>query len=116
MPGSPAPPRNRAQSDQMNAARTPTEIRVSMVTARWRAFIRAARWIGQAPQTTTGAASVSESHCQKSNCRTGIIARTTTGTVSALQMISRARSAPAGEVSTASRAVSSRAGSGRRAE
>ena len=33
------------------------------------------------PTTTTGAARVSDSHCQASNCSAGIIARRTTGTV-----------------------------------
>ena len=60
----PAPPRNSAYSDQTNAADTPTLIRVSMVAAPWRRLVHAARWNGHAPHTTTGAASVSDSHCQ----------------------------------------------------
>ena len=35
-----------------------------MVEEPWRRLVHAARWNGQAPQTTTGAASVSDSHCQ----------------------------------------------------
>ena len=35
-----------------------------MVDVPWRRLTQAARWKGQAPHTTTGAASVSESHCQ----------------------------------------------------
>jgi hypothetical protein len=32
--------------------------------APWRRLVQAARWNGQAPHTTTGAARVSEAHCQ----------------------------------------------------
>ena len=35
-----------------------------MVAAAWRRLVQAALWNGQAPQVTTGAARVSESHCQ----------------------------------------------------
>ncbi len=35
-----------------------------MVVAPWRRLVHAARWNGHAPHTTTGAARVSESHCQ----------------------------------------------------
>ncbi len=64
MPGVPAVPNSSAYSDQANAAMVPMEIRVSMVAAPWRRLAQAARWNGQAPQTSTGAASVSEIHCQ----------------------------------------------------
>ena len=64
MPGSPAVPRKSAHSDHPKAASTPTETRVSMVVAPWRRLVHAARWNGQAPHTTTGAASASEAHCQ----------------------------------------------------
>ena len=80
MPGMPAVPKNSAYSDQPNAASVPTETSVSMVAAPCRRFVQAARWNGQAPQMTTGAASVSESHCQYSNCRAGTIAIAMTGT------------------------------------
>ena len=95
MPGVPASPKNRAHSDQPKAASTPTEIRVSMVAAPWRRLAHAARWNGQAPQMATGAARVSDSHCQLSNCSAGTMAMATTGTVSAAETISRgaARSA-----------------------
>ncbi|KMO67169.1 hypothetical protein MCHLDSM_06418 [Mycolicibacterium chlorophenolicum] len=42
----------------------PTEISVSIVAAPCLRFVHAAAWNGNAPQTTTGAASVSDSHCQ----------------------------------------------------
>ena len=93
MPGMPASPRNSAYSDQPNAASTPTEMSVSIVAVAWRRFAHAARWNGSAPQTTTGAASVSDSHCQFSNCSGGIIAIASTGSVSAVETSSRRRSA-----------------------
>src|SRR5699024_7174214 len=83
MPGVPAVPRNRAYSDQPNAARVPMEMRVSMVAAPWRRFVQVARWNGQAPQTTTGAARVRESHCQQVNCSGGIMASRIAGMDSA---------------------------------
>ena len=65
----------------------PTEISVSMVAAPCRALVQAALWKGQAAYVTTGAASVSDSHCQYSNCRAGTIAIATTGTASATAVI-----------------------------
>ena len=53
-----------------------------MVVAPWRRLVQAARWKGQAPQTTTGVARTSETHCQPVNCSAGTIASSTTGTVS----------------------------------
>src|SRR5665647_3204962 len=79
MPVIPAPPRNSAHSDHNQAAPTPTEINVSIVAARWRALVNAARWNGNAPHTTTGEARVRDNHCQLSNCNTGIIDRSSTG-------------------------------------
>lgn len=64
IPGLLASPRNSAYSDQRKALMTPSETRVSMVVAPWRRFTQAALWNGQAAQVTTGAASVSEAHCQ----------------------------------------------------
>ena len=64
MPGTPAVPQNRAYTDQPSAASTPSDTSVSMVAVPWRRFAQAARWNGHAPHTTTGAARVSESHCQ----------------------------------------------------
>ena len=60
----------------------PNEIKVSMDAAPCRRLVQAARWKGSAPHTTTGAARVSESHCQASNCSAGTIAIAMTGTVS----------------------------------
>ena len=68
------------------------EMSVSMVAAPCRALVQAALWKGNAPQTTTGAASVSDSHCQYVNCSAGIIAIAITGTVSTIAPISRCRS------------------------
>ena len=79
MPIIPASPRNSAHSDHPNAASVPTEINVSIVAVPWRALVHAARWKGSAPHTTTGAANVSDIHCQASNCRAGIIPMATTG-------------------------------------
>ena len=59
MPGMPAVPKNSAHSDQPKAASTPSEISVSIVAAPWRRLVQAARWNGQAPQMTTGAARAS---------------------------------------------------------
>ncbi len=60
-----------------------------MVAAPCRAFRSAARWKGSPPHTTTGAASVSDSHCQYSNWSAGTIASTTTGSASAAETSSR---------------------------
>src|SRR3954463_1383752 len=92
IPGSPAVPRKSAYSDQPNAASVPSDTSVSMVAAPWRALAHAARWKGAPPHTTTGAARVSDSHCQYWNCSAGIIAIATTGTASAVETSSRVRS------------------------
>ncbi len=89
MPGMPASVKNSAHSDHRKAAVTPTDTRVSMVAAPWRAFVQAARWKGSAPHTTTGEARVSESHCQLSNCSQGTIDIATTGTVSTAETTRR---------------------------
>ncbi|CAB4883973.1 unannotated protein [freshwater metagenome] len=60
----PACPKSIAQSDQMNAASTPTLMSVSMVAARCRRLVNAARWNGQAPHVVTGVASPRQTHCQ----------------------------------------------------
>ena len=62
-----------------------------MVVAPCRAFTQAARWNGSAPQTATGAASVSASHCQLVNWSAGIIDSSATGIPSAAEMRSRVR-------------------------
>ena len=92
MPGSPAVPRNSAYSDQPKAASVPRETSVSIVAAPCRRLVQAARWNGPPPQTTTGAARASDSHCQYANCSAGTIAIATTGTVSAAETSSRCRS------------------------
>ena len=81
MPGFPRRRRTSAHNDHPNAASVPTEMRVSMVAAPWRRLAHAARWNGSAPHTTTGAANVSDSHCQLLNCRAGIMAMASTGRV-----------------------------------
>jgi len=93
VPVIPAPPRNSAHSDHSHAALTPTEIRVSIVAAPWRALVNAARWNGNAPHTTTGEAKVRESHCQLSNCNTGIIDSRSTGRLRIAEITNRCRSA-----------------------
>ena len=57
IPGSPAPRKKSATTDQPQAASMPTEISVSIVAAPCFRFCQAARWNGQAPQSTTGVAS-----------------------------------------------------------
>ncbi len=69
----------------------PIDTRVSMVNAPCRRLIAAARWKGQPPHTTTGAARVSESHCQLVNCSAGIMAIAITGTDRTAEMITRWR-------------------------
>lgn len=64
-----------------------------MVAAPCRAFVYAARWNGSPPQTTTGAASVSTSHCQLSNWSAGTIDSRTTGAASSAETTRRSRSA-----------------------
>src|SRR2546430_12475531 len=92
MPGIPAVPQNSAYMDQPNAAIVPIEISVSIVAVPCRRLAHAAWWNGHAPQTTTGAASVSDSHCQLVNCSAGIIAIAITGTVSTIEINNRRRS------------------------
>ncbi len=69
----------------------PSEISVSIVDVPWRRLVHAALWNGYAPHTTTGAARVSDSHCQLSNCSAGAIAIAITGTVSSAEMTRRCR-------------------------
>nr|WRX71470.1 hypothetical protein [Actinomycetes bacterium] len=95
IPVMPAWVNSSAHSDHSQAAVTPTEIKVSMVAAPWRALVTAARWKGQAPQTTTGEARVREIHCQLSNCSAGIIDRASTGTVNAAETTRRCRQSAA---------------------
>ena len=113
MPGIPAIPKNSAYSDHRNAAITPTLMSVSMVAPPCRALTQAARWKGSAPQTATGAARVNASHCQLSNCRGGIIDRSSTGSERAAEMSRRWRRVSVSEgASDASVPSPSRAGAG----
>ena len=80
MPSSPAPPSVSAHRLQAVAAPTPSETRVSMVEAPWRAARKAALWKGQAPHVTTGRASAATTHCQPVNWVAGTMDRTMTGT------------------------------------
>ena len=91
---------NSAYSDHANAASTPSEISVSIVAVACLRFAHAARWNGSAPHTTTGAASVSDSHCQDSNCSGGIIDIASTGSISASETSSRWRSGAVSSVSS----------------
>src|SRR4051812_15479110 len=92
IPGTPAVPKKSAYSDHAVAARTPTEIRVSIVVAPWRRFVHAALWNGHAHHTTTGPASARTSHCQYVNCNAGTIDNAITGTDSATDVTNRCRS------------------------
>ena len=92
IPVCPAVPQNSAYSDHPKAARVPREISVSIVAARCLRFVHVATWNGQAPHTTTGAASVSDNHCQFGNCSAGTIAMAITGSDSARQISRRRRS------------------------
>ncbi len=72
-------PRTARPATSRTPPARPTETRVSIVVAPCRRFVQAARWNGQAPHTTTGAASVSAAHCQLVNCQAGTIESSTTG-------------------------------------
>ena len=72
---------------------------MSIVAAPCRRLAHAARWNGQAPHNTTGAASVSDSHCHESNCNAGTIANKTTGSARVADIVSRCRNAFAGSTS-----------------
>ena len=91
-------PEQRVDATSRSAASVPIEISVSMVAVPCRRLVHAAWWNGHAPQTTTGAASVSDSHCQLVNCSAGIIAIAITGTVSTSEISSRWRSDAVGSV------------------
>ncbi|MFK4543027.1 hypothetical protein RKD29_002623 [Streptomyces tendae] len=93
MPGMPASPKNSAHRDHPNAASVPSETSVSMVAAPCRRPVQAARWKGSPPHTTTGAARVSESHCQLSNWSAGTIASRTTGAARRTETTRRCRRA-----------------------
>src|SRR3546814_20639619 len=89
---------------------------VSMVAVAWRRLSHAARWNGQAPHVTTGAARVSDNHCHASNCRAGTIASRITGTARAAAVMRRVRNASVSSSGAGSEPVSAGAGGwGRRA-
>ena len=71
---------------------------MSIVAAPCLRFAHAARWNGQAPQSTTGVARLSDSHCQLSNCSAGIIDISSTGSDSTAETISRRSAARVGLV------------------
>ena len=83
-----------------------------MVAARCRALTSAARWNGHAPQTATGAASASDSHCQFRNCSAGAIASTTTGTARTSETSKRCRNPAISSGSGTGPASSARGGTG----
>ena len=64
-----------------------------MVASPWRRFFHVARWNGHPAHTTTGAVSVSTSHCQLVNCSAGNMEMAMTGTDSATEPITRLRRA-----------------------
>ncbi len=97
----PASPMNSAYSDHSQAASVPTLISVSMVAVPCLRLAQAARWNGNAPHSTTGVARLSDSHCQLSNCRAGIIDSSSVGTESSAVICRRVRSAAVGSTSSA---------------
>ncbi len=63
-------------TDHVNAARMPSETRVSIEVAPWRRLRQAALWNGHAHQPTTGSAQTISSHSQPGNRSCGANART----------------------------------------
>ena len=84
-----ASPHTRAHTDHDTAATIPSEISVSIVVERCRAFINAARWKGHAPQVTTGADNASANHCQFANCSIENIETSATGRPKAMLAVRR---------------------------
>lgn len=82
MPAIPAVPQNTVSTDQPSTASVLIEIGVSIVAMPWRRLVHAASWNGDQSPTTTGAARVSESHCQLVNSSTGAMAMAIGGTLS----------------------------------
>ena len=73
--GSPAPANSSAATDQPQAARVPSDTRVSMVAVRWARAARAARWKPAPAHSTTGVARTAASHCHPGYCSAGTMAR-----------------------------------------
>ena len=86
-----------------------------MVAAPCLRLAHVARWNGRPPQTTTGAARVSESHCQSVNWRAGTIAIATTGTERIAETTRRVRRSSTVRSPGSAGAVSSAGGAGREA-
>ncbi|MDT4888882.1 hypothetical protein FQZ97_1255070 [compost metagenome] len=80
---------SNCQAENRYAAVTPRETRVSMVDARCRALMAAARWNGQAAQLTTGSASAAAAQPQLGNWSAGSMEIRKTGTVRAAATMSR---------------------------
>ncbi|CAB4937434.1 unannotated protein [freshwater metagenome] len=80
--------------------------RVSIVDVPCFRLVHAARWNGSAPQTTTGAARVNDSHCQLVNWRAGIMAIAMTGMLSTAETTNRCFSGSVGRSSCGSAAGS----------
>ncbi len=82
-------------SDQLNAARMPSETRVSIEVLPCRRLRQAALWNGHAHQKTTGIAATSSTHCQPGKRIWGASASTMatspSGTVSRAATTSRLR-------------------------
>ena len=112
MPGIPASPRNSAYSDHSHAASTPTETSVSIVAAPCLRFAQAAVWNGQAPQSTTGVASVERQPLpvRRTGARGPSTAAAPAATAAA-ETISRRRSGAVGSSASSGSAVRSAAGS-----
>jgi hypothetical protein len=83
---------------------------VSIVAVPCFRFAQVARWKGQAPQSTTGVARLSASHCQLSNWSDGIIEISRTGSDSTAEITSRRRSGAVGSASAASASAAPGAG------
>ena len=88
-------------------------MRVSIVAVPCRKLAHAARWKGNAPQVTTGAARVSDSHCHASNCNAGTIASSTTGSDNAPEMNRRWRRARVGSAAASTVAADAATPGGR---
>ncbi len=86
-------PPTSTTTDQAHAAIVPTEIRVSIVAARCRAFNTVARWNPAPHQKTTGVASARASHSQPPNRSGATIVSSTSGAVSTVETTSLDRTA-----------------------
>ena len=82
-------PRTTATADQTQAATVPSETRVSMVLAPWRALTAAARWNCQPHHQTTTPDSNSDHHSQPGTRVAGTMPQSTTGTESTTATSSR---------------------------